>query len=97
VQVFETKDARAHFVDVPTLTRLLRAGHHRLQLVFVASCHSRVVGEAFLKAGVNYVVCVRREERVMDKASITFSRAFYHALFAGMYIISFSSLHHCTR
>lgn len=42
-----------------------------------------------LLAGVSYVVCVRREERVMDKASITFSRAFYHALFAGRFLEAF--------
>lgn len=54
-----------------------------LQLVFVASCHSRRVGEIFVNAGVRFVVCVRREERVLDRASATFARAFYHALLTG--------------
>lgn len=38
---------------------------------------------AHINVGVEHVVCVRRDERVMDKASMTFARSFYHALFTG--------------
>ena len=103
--MFETKEGAAHLVDVPTLSRLLRAGTQSsdafssaaatatatattLQLVFVASCHSLAVGEAFLRAGVSHVVCVKREEKVLDRASIVFSKAFYHSLFTGRHSVT---------
>jgi hypothetical protein len=31
-------------------------------------------------AGAHYVVCVKREVKVLDRASVMFARAFYHSL-----------------
>jgi len=57
-----------------------------LKLVFVACCHSHRVGELFLAAGAQYVVCVKRKDKVMDKAGAVFARAFYYALLTGQTI-----------
>jgi tetratricopeptide (TPR) repeat protein len=81
--VFEDADACAHFVDIPTLRDLLGPSVTGLKLVFLAACSSMALGRVFIDAGVDYVVCVRRSQRVMDKASIAFARAFYHALVSG--------------
>ncbi|GLD95176.1 hypothetical protein PINS_up003801 [Pythium insidiosum] len=54
-----------------------------LKLVFVSSCHSREVGEVFVQAGVQHVVCVRSGDKILDDASAHFSASFYHALLAG--------------
>ena len=40
------------------------AGNANLQFVFVSACHSREIGETFLKAGIRHVVCVRIESKV---------------------------------
>ncbi|KAJ0411079.1 hypothetical protein ATCC90586_008054 [Pythium insidiosum] len=54
-----------------------------LKLVFVSSCHSREVGEVFVQAGVQHVVCVRSGDKILDDASAHFASSFYHALLAG--------------
>ncbi len=77
----------SHFLGVDDLARLLRSGASGgagcgLQLVFLSSCHSRRLGDAFLAAGARSVVAVRRSERVRDSAALLFAAAFYHALFA---------------
>lgn len=38
---------------------------------------------ATLCAGAQFVVCVKREDKVLDRASVVFSRAFYHSLLTG--------------
>lgn len=93
--IFEDTQGAAHFVGAAAVHRLLTAGRDashdehaskesqsRLSFVFVASCHSLRVGQVFLHAGVQHVVCVKREDRVMDKSTAVFAKAFYHALFA---------------
>ena len=55
-----------------------------LELVFLASCHSRQVGETFIRdGGARYVVCVHRSEKVLDTATVVFSKVFYHVLLNG--------------
>ena len=81
--VFEDKNGAAHFVSMDALHRLVKAGSDTLDLVFVAACRSKRLGQTFIAAGARFVVCVQREALIMDDATITFSRAFYHALFSG--------------
>ena len=40
------------------------AGNANLQFVFVSACHSREIGDTFIKAGIRHVVCVRIESKV---------------------------------
>jgi hypothetical protein len=58
--VFEDRDGKAEFVGGESIEHILKKLKRPLQFVFVASCHSRMLGEVFLKAGVPHVVCVRR-------------------------------------
>jgi hypothetical protein len=84
---FEQRDGAAHFVSSSTLRDLFQAGDDdnkvTPKLVFLASCHSREIGQALVTAGVQHVVCVQRREKIMDQSALIFSRAFYHALFSG--------------
>ena len=48
----------------------------------MASCHSEFVGRIFLEAGANHVICIDHENEVEDDAVITFSDAFYDAVFS---------------
>jgi len=54
-----------------------------VKLVFVSACHSRLAGEAFMKAGVEHVVAVRTENELSDQAAKNFTKHFYYALFKG--------------
>ncbi len=46
------------------LKDLLGAGGLQLQFVFVSACYSMEIGEAFVKAGVPHVVCVKVDTKV---------------------------------
>jgi len=59
------------------LINLLRKRDHGLQLVFVSACYSRWAGNAFIKAGVPYVVCVTQNAAVPVEAAIQFMKVFY--------------------
>eukprot|EP00567_Pseudictyota_dubia_P010283 CAMPEP_0197437776 /NCGR_PEP_ID=MMETSP1175-20131217/4930_1 /TAXON_ID=1003142 /ORGANISM="Triceratium dubium, Strain CCMP147" /LENGTH=624 /DNA_ID=CAMNT_0042967377 /DNA_START=96 /DNA_END=1970 /DNA_ORIENTATION=+ len=66
------------------LAALVQASSGRKpKLVYVSSCHSRTVGEAFVKAGVPHVICCEQDDLLMDTVTIEFARAFYRALACG--------------
>jgi hypothetical protein len=75
--VFEDRDGKAEFVGGESIEHILKKLKRPRQFVFVASCHSKMLGDVFLKAGVPHVVCVRREERILDEACQEFVRLFY--------------------
>ena len=83
VLAFEDGRGGAHLIEADLLRELFEAGGPSgIQMVFVSACHSRQIGEAFVKAGVEHVVAVRLEEPVYDLAAANFARAFYQALAA---------------
>lgn len=87
--VFEDQFGGADFVSCMTLSKLLNKLKNKLHFAFVASCHSKLVGEVFLNAGALHVICVKREERILDKACQIFTKGsffleiiiFYHYLY----------------
>ncbi len=82
--VLETSDGAAQLVTVQQLSSIL--GHRRgtaVDVVFVSACNSVEVGNLFIGCGARYVVAVARGSKVMDRSSLLFARAFYHALFTG--------------
>lgn len=62
---FEDGKASLQVIGVPRLRELLGAGGLSLDFVFVSACYSRAIGEAFVRAGVKHVVCVKVESQVM--------------------------------
>jgi hypothetical protein len=42
-----------------------------------------VLGQIFVNSGVQFAVCVKREEKILDRSAAAFARSFYHALFVG--------------
>lgn len=72
--IFEDLYGGADFVSCMTLSKLLNKLKNRLHFAFVASCHSKLVGEVFLNAGASHVICVKREERILDKACQIFTK-----------------------
>ena len=61
---FEDGRLGLHVVKVHQLKDLLGAGGLQLQFVFVSACYSMEIGEAFVKAGVPHVVCVKVDTKV---------------------------------
>jgi hypothetical protein len=62
------------------LKDLLSAGGLALEFVFVSACYSKEIGEAFVKAGVSHVVCVKVDSKVclllFPRSSFTFVISF---------------------
>jgi len=81
--VFEDSHGVAHFVSCTELGRIIATSRCSLEFVFVASCHSSLVGDIFKNAGAKHVICIKRDEKILDDASITFAKTFYHAIFSG--------------
>jgi formylglycine-generating enzyme required for sulfatase activity len=51
------------------------------QLALLNACHSEKLAQAFVKAGVSYVIAVNAEDKILDIAARCFSRRLYQALF----------------
>lgn len=52
-----------------------------IKFVIIASCYSLCFGQIFSQAGVDHVICIDKGKEIDDKAALTFSRAFYKALY----------------
>lgn len=68
----EDESGGAQFLGVRDLREFVSVGDggekSSLLLVFIAACHSRAAGEAFLRAGASHVVCCRIDEPLADSA-----------------------------
>ena len=81
--VFEDLQGKAHYFGHTELSETLKkATNCELEFVFVASCHSSLVGKVFNMAGAKHVICIDRNEKIADVAAKKFEQAFYHALFS---------------
>ncbi len=52
-----------------------------IKFVIIASCYSLCFGQIFSQAGVEHVICIDKGKEIDDKAALTFSRAFYKAIY----------------
>lgn len=80
--LFETDEGDSQLVSRKQLKELIDATGAKLDFVFVASCHSEFVGRIFLEAGAKHVICIDQKNEVEDSAVITFTDAFYDAIFS---------------
>ena len=74
-----------HTTLKPAVLRQLLAQRRpeQLQLVFVATCSSYPVAEAFVAAGIAHVVAIPTHTAVKDCSARTFSHSFYYELCRG--------------
>lgn len=49
--------------------------------MFVASCHSEIIGQVFLQAGASHVLCVMKDEQISEEISNEFTDIFYRCFF----------------
>lgn len=85
--VFEQEDGSAHFISQKKLKDLFEMNVSSLKFVFIATCHSEFAGEIFHNAGVEHVICVRKDAEILDEAAISFAKSFYKLLFMQKYTI----------
>ena len=60
---------------------MLEISKAKLDIVFLSACHSEGAAQAFLESGATHVICIKKENQVLDDACVLFSRVFYEALF----------------
>jgi len=69
------------------LIKFLQKKENGLQLVFVSACYSQKAGEAFIQAGVPYVICIKWTDAVQTEAAIEFMKIFYEYFLMHNYTI----------
>eukprot|EP00434_Breviolum_minutum_P030737 symbB.v1.2.027184.t1/scaffold2771.1/size70997/6 len=81
----EDMQGKAHVMSSKDFEGLLRAGQDLqcIKLVVLNACHSLTVGQCFVAAGVQHVVCVRDDREVRDESCRSFTRNFFSALRSG--------------
>lgn len=72
---------------VVELSKSNRDFSHNYEVVFVSSCYSEFTGKIFLESGARHVICIDKDERISDKASLRFSQVFYETLFVKKYSV----------
>ena len=88
--VFEDENGCAKLVNSEMLGQLLqkKGGSKNLRVVFIASCYSSNMAKTFIESGVEFVICCRIKEKIMDSSAIKFAKTFYHALFNGSHSVA---------
>lgn len=78
----EDMQGKAHVMASKDFEGLLRAGQDLqcIKLVVLNACHSLTVGQCFVAAGVQHVVCVRDDREVRDESCRSFTQNFFSAL-----------------
>ena len=62
---------------------MIRTYKHGIEVVFVAACDSKEIGQIFSKNDVSHVICVEKSRTVKDSAAIEFTKRFYYEIFTG--------------
>lgn len=81
---FEDRCGQMHTIENKALGEIFSAAEgSKVQVVFVAACHSEIAGRAFAIAGVPHVIAIKVDDKVEDKSAGKFMRQFYHKLMMG--------------
>lgn len=80
--VLENDDGSGQLISSAKLKMIIDVCNAKLDTVFLSSCYSESEADVFLNAGANHVICIQRDKKVTDQACISFSSAFYTALFS---------------
>ena len=78
--LFESKLGQGTLLSAAKIQGLIKRILPTLELVFVAACHSLVVGKIFQKCGAKHVICVEQDKEVLDDGVLYFTKRFYQLL-----------------
>lgn len=82
ILLLENESAMSNYYFEEELRSLLEICKYKFEVVFVSTCHSQFAGQVFLNAGAQHVICIKQEWKIMDKASLLFSKVFYETFFS---------------
>jgi len=80
--LFEDEQGNGQLVSEDSLRKLILRYLPNIGVVVVAACHSEFVGKIFQRIGAKHVVCINKDNQVMDQAVLVFTRRFYSELLA---------------
>ena len=80
--LFEDGKSGSHLINGDYLKKLLSL-KKSFKLVVVSACHSELIAEKLVEAGVQHVISIRRDTPVLDHAAKVFTAHFYANLFRG--------------
>lgn len=70
-------------LTVDRLKSVMQLAMHKLKFVFISSCHSSHVANAFVQAGVPHVIGVHNSTRIKDSTALLFFQHVYRNLLDG--------------
>ena len=87
ILLLENESGMSDYYYKNELKMLLEIWKYNFEVVFVSSCHSQFAGQVFLESGAKHVICIKQDEKILDKASLLFSKVFYETLFTKKYSV----------
>jgi hypothetical protein len=78
--VLEDDSCLAQYLHADDLKTMVQRSGVKLDLVFMATCHSESAARIFLEAGSHHVVGINRDNKVADEVVLTFTKSFYAKL-----------------
>ena len=87
ILLLENESGMSDYYYKNELMTLLEIWKYKFEVVFVSSCHSQFAGQVFLESGAKHVICIKQDEKILDKASLLFSKVFYETLFTKKYSV----------
>jgi len=79
--VLENMDGSGDLLSMKCLKRMFKFFNSKIEYVFFSACYSETHAQAFLNAGVSHVICINKDNTIMDESCIIFSKAFYQSFF----------------
>ena len=71
--VLQNVDGSGSFITTKSLNKMLEISKAKLDIVFLSACHSEGAAQAFLDSGASHVICIKKENQVLDEACVLFS------------------------
>lgn len=78
----EDNHGRLQDIQAQRIKQAILMSDNKLKLVFVSTCYSEHVAQAFCDAGVEHVVAVHSKVQILDEMATRFASAFYEHLIA---------------
>ena len=78
----ENRHGEYEDLDANYIKQALQHSSSRLKLVFVSTCYSRLVAQAFIDANIPHVIAVHSMVQILDTVATKFAGQFYEILIA---------------
>ena len=83
VLVFEKENGEGDLINSKLLNKMIWEKTPDLDVIFLAACDSEFAGRIFLKCQARHVICIQKDQKVLDEAAVMFTQRFYQFVFQG--------------